>query len=387
MQCHITHHLHFPPLISYPIPQLSSPFHRFITTLCAPCIVFSGPYLPPYLTSYSDPVNLFQSASSNPNGSISLSSASTNASWGAAFIQRPITLFFSTTKNRRGPGVCGDVCCTAGAAAVGVGLGGLGKRSVAVEFDSVLSVKHSDPNDNHVGVNVGGSPVSLASATAPLILNDAHTKHAWIHYDPTSAGTLRVFLSASRQQPSKAVVTARVSLCTELKPTIGDSSFLFGFLAASANNTQRHDIIWWNIATGSKLGQVASKEEVTACSEIVPSSFHYASLAFIPNADGVPSWSLPSFVSWVRDESTWPVKNQHGCACTMKIILYQPPKLFGYPLSPAHHSPQLFPFPLLNTLLPHGPAADSSAYAVVAAVEAAYSIARNSYNPPQLSVD
>ncbi|CAI5978177.1 unnamed protein product [Closterium sp. NIES-64] len=164
-------------------------------------------------------------------------------------------------------------------AAAGVGLGGVGKRSVAVEFDSVLSVKQSDPNDNHVGVNVGGSPVSLASATAPLILNDGHTKHAWIHYDPTSGGTLRVFVSASRQQPSKAVVTARVSLCSALKPTVGNASFLFGFVAAS-NNTQRHDILWWNIAT-----------------------------------------------------------------------------------------------------------ADSSAYAVVAAVEAAYSIASNSYSPPRLSVE
>ncbi|GJP55395.1 hypothetical protein CLOM_g14359 [Closterium sp. NIES-68] len=65
-----------------------------------------------------------------------------------------------------------------------------------------------DPNDNHVGVNVGGSPVSLASATAPLILNDAQTKHAWIHYDPTSGGTLRVFLSSDPVQPLTPTLTA-----------------------------------------------------------------------------------------------------------------------------------------------------------------------------------
>ncbi|CAI5484321.1 unnamed protein product [Closterium sp. Yama58-4] len=136
-------------------------------------------------------------------------------------------------------------------AAAGVGLGGVGQRSVAVEFDSVLSVKHSDPNDNHVGVNVGGSPVSLASATAPLILNDAHTKHAWIHYDPTNGGTLRVFLSASRQQPSQAVVTARVYLCSALKPTMGNASFFFGFVAAALNKSQRHDILSWKITTAT----------------------------------------------------------------------------------------------------------------------------------------
>ncbi|CAI5510899.1 unnamed protein product [Closterium sp. Naga37s-1] len=216
--------------------------------------------------------------------------------------------------------------------AAGVGLGGVGKRSVAVEFDSVLSVKHSDPNDNHVGVNVGGSPVSLASATAPLILNDGHTKHAWIHYDPTSGGTLRRAL-----------------------PTIGNASFLFGFVAASLNNTQRHDILSWKVDTdvppavewqsqsaGTAFGRVASAEEVEAGreDESAPVSFHYASLSFLPTADGLPMWKLPAFVSWMRNMATWPVKNQHGCA-----------------------------------------------YAVVAAVEAAYSIMESLYQPPKLSVE
>ncbi|GJP55415.1 hypothetical protein CLOM_g14369 [Closterium sp. NIES-68] len=253
-----------------------------------------GSYMPSLLSSYSHPMALFQSASSAPNGSIFLSSAPSTASWGAAFTQQPIALFRPTT--RKAP--CDQPIAFS--------------RSVGVEFDSVLSVKHSDPNDNHVGVNVGGSPVSLASATAPLILNDAQTKHAWIHYDPTSGGTLR-----------------------------------------------RHDILWWNIETGippavdwksqtpgSAFGMVASREEMAAGSEgeMVPSSFHYASIAFLPNADGLPSWDLPPYVSWMRDESTWPVNNQHGCA-------------------------------------------ESSVYAVVAAVEAAYSIMGNLFQPPRLSVE
>ncbi|GJP84243.1 hypothetical protein CLOP_g14326, partial [Closterium sp. NIES-67] len=352
-----------------------------------------GSYMPSLLSSYSHPMALFQSASSAPNGSIFLSSAPSTASWGAAFTQQPIALFRPTTRkapcdqpiafsvyfafrmspaataaagagggssSTRGEGLAFVVTSAAPqGAAASVGLGGVGKRSVGVEFDSVLSVKHSDPNDNHVGVNVGGSPVSLASATAPLILNDAQTKHAWIHYDPTSGGTLRVFLSASRQQPLKPLLTARLTLCSALKPSLGDASFLFGFVAASANKTQRHDILWWNIETGippavdwksqtpgSAFGMVASREEMAAGSEgeMVPSSFHYASIAFLPNADGLPSWDLPPYVSWMRDESTWPVNNQHGCA-------------------------------------------ESSVYAVVAAVEAAYSIMGNLFQPPRLSVE
>ncbi|CAI5947022.1 unnamed protein product [Closterium sp. NIES-65] len=304
--------------------------------------VAQGPYIPARLSSFSDAVDVFRSAYSAPNGSVFLSPPSPTASWGAAFIQQPITLFLSTSRKtpcdqpiafsvdfafRMTPACAGSSTAGEGlafvvtaaapqGAATGVGLGGVGKRSVAVEFDSVLSVKHSDPNDNHVGVNVGGSPVSLASATAPLILNDAHTKHAWIHYDPTSGDTLRVFLSASRQQPSKAVVTARVSLCSALKPTIGDSSFLFGFVAASLKSAQGHDVLWWKVATGSAFGMVASAEEVAAGGEgeSVPVSFHYSSLSFLPTTDSLPMWKLPAFVTWMRDMATWPVKNQHGCA-------------------------------------------------------------------------
>ncbi|CAI5458528.1 unnamed protein product [Closterium sp. Yama58-4] len=361
-------------------------------------------------------------------------------------------------------------------AAAGVGLGGVGRRSVAVEFDSVLSVKHSDPNDNHVGVNVGGSPVSLASATAPLILNDAHTKHAWIHYDPTSAGTLRVFLSASRQQPSKAVLTARVSLCSALKPTIGSAAFLFGFVAA--NNTQRHDILSWGIVTapfflatyhdppGKTFGQVASAEEVAAGSEggSVPSTFHYASLAFHADSPAMePSWNLPPFVSWMLNEASWPVKSQHGCGmawmrygmdpvwhgCGMAWMRYGTDAVWHgcgmawmrYGTDAVWHGCGMARMRYgtdgcviawmrycmdallhgcviawmrycMDALLHgcviawmrygmdavwheymwidrlcHGGIADSSAYAVVAAVEAAYSIASNWSQPPRLSVE
>ncbi|CAI5518906.1 unnamed protein product [Closterium sp. Naga37s-1] len=358
-------------------------------------------------------MNIFQSAFSAPNGSIFLTSTPSIAPWGAAFTPQPIALFLSTSKKQpcdqpiafsvsfafrmtpaaptSGSAAAGAGSSTTGeglafvvtaaapqGAAAGVGLGGVGKRSVAVEFDSVLSVKHSDPNDNHVGVNVGGSPVSLASATAPLILNDGHTKHAWIHYDPTSGGTLRVFLSASRQQPSKAVLTARVSLCSAVKPTVGGGSFLFGFLAASANNTQSHDILSWKIVTGKAFGHVASAEEGAAGSEgeSVPSSFHYASLAFQSDSPlHQPTLTLP------------PCPSLHTPPCT---LLPAHSSLHAPPFTPLPTRPSLHALPcppLFARPSPLRPAADSSAHAVVAAVEAAYSIASNGSQPPRLSVE
>ncbi|CAI5989217.1 unnamed protein product [Closterium sp. NIES-65] len=225
------------------------------------------------LASGSAYVSLQGAAAVLSNGSILLTGGAPNQQ-GAAFASPALRLFyfpnkrslcgielaftaaFSFAMRPPGQGAGGEglafvVAAAAPGKGASVGLGGMGKRSVAVEFDSVLSVKHSDPNDNHMGVNVGGSPVSLASATAPLILNDAHTKHAWIHYDPTSGGTLRVYLSPNPQQPFGPFLTASVSLCSALKPTASDSLFLFGFVALSGNQPQRHTIVSWNFTTGT----------------------------------------------------------------------------------------------------------------------------------------
>ncbi|CAI5517875.1 unnamed protein product [Closterium sp. Naga37s-1] len=216
-------------------------------------------------------VSIRGAASLHSNGSILLTSGAASQQ-GSAFASPTIRLFYIPDKRSPcgtelgfrvafsfamipgdqgagGDGLAFVVAAAASGKGASVGLGGVGKRSVAVEFDSVLSVKHSDPNDNHVGVNVGGSPVSLASATAPLILNDAHTKHAWIHYDPTSDGTLRVFLSSDPQQPLTPTLTASVSLCSVLKPTASDSLFHFGFVALSGSQPQRHAILSWNFVT------------------------------------------------------------------------------------------------------------------------------------------
>ncbi|CAI5458536.1 unnamed protein product [Closterium sp. Yama58-4] len=73
-------------------------------------------------------------------------------------------------------------------------------------------------------------------------------------------------------------------------------------------------------------------------------AFHYASAGFDPAQDNSPSWTVKTFSTWVLPESAWPVKNQRGCG-------------------------------------------DCWAFAVVAAVEAAHSIACNWAQPPVLSVE
>ncbi|CAI5947101.1 unnamed protein product [Closterium sp. NIES-65] len=209
---------------------------------------------PVLASSAATPMALSGSALTSAGGALLLTPKA-NATWGTAFTAAPLPLFsYFNTKATCGyqfafnvslafsldpeAEASGDGLAFVVTAALPDRLGGVGKRSVAVEFDSVLSVKHNDPNDNHVG----GSPVSLASATTPLILNDAHTKHAWIHYDPTSGGTLQVFLYSDRQQPLTPTLRARVSLCSILQPKASAAAFYVGFTASSTAAPQAHSV-------------------------------------------------------------------------------------------------------------------------------------------------
>ncbi|CAI5978202.1 unnamed protein product [Closterium sp. NIES-64] len=324
---------------------------------------------PVVASSAATPMMLNGSAQRSADGDLLLTPKA-NATWGTAFTAAPLPLFsYFNTKATCGYQLAfnaslafsldpdseagGDGLVFVISAALPDRLGGVGKRSVAVEFDSVLSVKHSDPNDNHVGVNVGGSPVSLASATAPLILNDAHTKHAWIHYDPTSGGTLRVFLSSDPQQPPTPILRARVSLCSILQPRASTAAFYVGFTASSTATPQAHSVLNWTFTADlpliprfdpSDLALGFVLDEDSFSSQGFNAAFHYASAGFDPAQDNSPAWTVKSYSTWVQPESTWPVKNQRGCG-------------------------------------------DCWAYAVVAAVEAAHRIASNWAQPPVLSVE
>ncbi|GJP31227.1 hypothetical protein CLOM_g10159 [Closterium sp. NIES-68] len=335
----------------------------------------NGPHMCTYTidpvtaSSATSPMALSGSVLRSTDGALLLTPRA-NGNWGTAFTAAPLPLFsYFNTKATCGYQFAfnasfafsldpdseagGDGLVFVVAAALPDRLGRVGRRSVGVEFDSVQSVKHSDPSDNHVGVNVGGSPVSLASATAPLILNDAQTKHAWIHYDPTSGGTLRVFLSSDPVQPLTPTLRARVSLCSILQPKASSAAFHVGFTASSTAGPQAHSVLNWTFTADvplnlrfdpSNLALGFVLDEDSFSSQGFNSAFHYASAGFESAQDNSPSWLLMSFNSWVLPEPVWPVKNQQGCG-------------------------------------------DCWAYAVVAAVEAAYSIASNWSQPPVLSVD
>ncbi|CAI7863508.1 unnamed protein product [Closterium sp. NIES-53] len=278
-----------------------------------------------------------------------------------------------------------DATAPAEAVTGGMGYAGMAGRSIAVEFDTWQdgggnsgssrsrnsSSSSGEPAGNHVGVNVNGSPVSIATAAAPTPLNDGTPKYAWIEYDPSAsadaaaaaaataagaaAGTLRLFLSSTcSPRPSKPVLSVRVSLCDVLQPTRMESMFAVGFTAASGSQAQRHAISSWNFTTrfpqapakrgAASLGLRVSDAAISPATTGMNMLFRYASSGILPRVvgDNRNQYNVRLTSTWILKDLFWPVKTQTACG-------------------------------------------DCWAYAVVGSIEAAYSIMANLSVAPQLS--
>lgn len=60
-------------------------------------------------------------------------------------------------------------------------------KAVAVEFDTRHDPEFGDPNDNHVGINLGSivSTRAINASDVGIFLNDGSVHRAWIAYDGT----------------------------------------------------------------------------------------------------------------------------------------------------------------------------------------------------------
>ncbi|CAI5515589.1 unnamed protein product [Closterium sp. Naga37s-1] len=132
----------------------------------------------------------------------------------------------------------------------GMGYAGMGARSVAVEFDTSMDARNSDPDSSHVGINTGGNATSVVTSSMSTPLNDGTPKHVWIDYDPSSDGSLRVFLSShASPRPTTPLLSARISLCEELAPSPSEYTFAIDFTAASGAQPQTHVVSAWTLST------------------------------------------------------------------------------------------------------------------------------------------
>ncbi|CAI5488326.1 unnamed protein product [Closterium sp. Naga37s-1] len=252
----------------------------------------------------------------------------------------------------------------------GMGYAGMGARSVAVEFDTSKDAGNSDPDSNHVGINTGGSVVSLVTAKPGFPLNEGKPKHAWIDYDPSSDGSLRVFLSSQASpRPTKPLLSARISLCEELAPTTSEYTFAIGFTAASSTQAQSHVVSAWTLSTrfpiqptpDASLGFTFS-EAALSISGMNP-FFRYASSGSVAAQNGNDVYGVQPAASWRGQGAIDTAAMLHG----------------------GNTVPMPDAFPLYNRLM-HFLAGDCWAYAVVGSIEAAYGIMNNTAAVQALSV-
>ncbi|MEN6411807.1 MAG: hypothetical protein ABFC84_03450 [Veillonellales bacterium] len=126
--------------------------------------------------------------------------------------------------------------------ALGGALGYSGIRpSIAVEFDTARNAGYNDINDNHAGIDVDGSLVSITSynlTTAGFTLANGSLYYAWIDYNNP---ILEVRINNSTVRPSSAILTANIDLTSSMLPC----NIFAGFTAGTGSFSEKHSIISW----------------------------------------------------------------------------------------------------------------------------------------------
>lgn len=118
-------------------------------------------------------------------------------------------------------------------------------RFVAVEFDTRLDARFNDPNDHHVGLDIG----SLNSIkTADPMSQDIDLKSgdlitAWIDYE-NDLRVLNVYMSYSSLKPGQPLLNVDVDLSEYLK---GD--MYVGFSGSTEGSTELHLVANWSFRT------------------------------------------------------------------------------------------------------------------------------------------
>lgn len=194
---------------------------------------------------YSSPIRLFDPHSETPasfettfafqlNNVTHINSDTGRGGSGLAFIVAPDEF----TVGRSGPwlAMMNDACDD-------------NYKSVAVEFDTHRSPGFRDPNDNHVGINLGSivSSRTFNASDVGVVLKDGSVHRAWISYDgPRRWMDIRL-ASNDEEYPAKPIFSEAL----DLSPFLKEYMFV-GFSASTGNLTQIHNVLSWNFTSTSQ---------------------------------------------------------------------------------------------------------------------------------------
>lgn len=121
-------------------------------------------------------------------------------------------------------------------------------KAFAVEFDTFKNTEFGDPNDNHVGINLGSivSNITLDAADAGVSLKSGSNVRAWIKYDGFKRWIELSLAKDGDDMPSKPLYSAGLDLSSFL------NEYMFvGFSASTGHAAQIHNILSWNLSAVS----------------------------------------------------------------------------------------------------------------------------------------
>ena len=144
---------------------------------------------------------------------------------------------------------------TAGGIGGGIGYQGLG-NSLGIEFDNWFN-GGSDPNDNHVRIDLNGNVTSVATSTAIDPLDSGAVFTAWVDYNGAT-DTLEVRANTTGVRP----VAALLSYTVDLVSVLGQTDAFVGFTSGTGAAGADHDIVSWQFnSTFDPIDQVGDVPE------------------------------------------------------------------------------------------------------------------------------
>ena len=123
---------------------------------------------------------------------------------------------------------------------------------VAVEFDVYQNSLVSDPNDNHIGIDIN-SLKSLATAIPSFRILGGSKICVWVDYNGTTT-QMRVYAStACPTKPAMPLLTATVNISSSLSLSSSYDTVYFGFSSGSGGASSLFSVNNWCLSTGEQL--------------------------------------------------------------------------------------------------------------------------------------
>lgn len=120
-------------------------------------------------------------------------------------------------------------------------------KVIAIEFDTRRNLEFGDPNDNHIGINLGSivSRVTINASDYGLSFEDGSIHRVRISYDGSSK-RMDIWAGSNSDYLLRSVFSKEI----DISPYLYEYMFV-GFSASTGNRTQIHNILSWNFTSAT----------------------------------------------------------------------------------------------------------------------------------------